>query len=435
METYENTISDPSPAPVSGSENDSRPEVWFSMLAFLPGYWFVYAFTSEHFSVKISIFTVIYAVFVLSWLYLSKRKPTKESWFYLILLLSAGITCSFWSLFPLLHFLTLYLLAAYWTLCACGALAKGATSNWALLDGANAFLILPFSNCTCQGRILKAEIKKRSSGRKFLAVILGIGISIPVLAIILPLLSEADANFNQLMLSLSDSFGSRFAVYFFRLLLSLPVSFCIYSLIYGSLARKNMALPDPEQIIRLQSSLRILPDLAVCTLLGLVCMFYCIFIALQGSYFFSAFAGIRPEGFTYAEYARQGFFELCKIGAFNLLLLLFCRFCAKTGLRNHRVLRRMHLILSALTLLLIATALSKMALYIFTYGLTAKRILSTTFLVWLGIVFAAMMLSLKKPFFSVMRAAVFSGSALLASLHVLPWESIIRLVNRAVIIP
>ncbi|MCI5649019.1 MAG: DUF4173 domain-containing protein [Fusicatenibacter sp.] len=444
MKIYEDTVSDSTTdsitdsAAVSASDPPSAPFVYhrldviFSLLAFFLGFWFVYTFSSDYFSEKMTVFTVAYAIFVLSWLYLSGRKPVKESWFYLVLLFAAGISFSFWSLFELLHFLTLYLLAAYWTLSASGALAKGTTSNWAFLDGANAFLILPFSNFACQWRIWGKELKKNSSSQKILSLLLGIGISVPVLAVVLPLLSSADTNFNNLILSVSDYIGSHFAIHIFRLLFSLPVSFCIFSLVFGSMYRRNRALPDPDRVSRLQSSLRFLTNLAVCTVLGLVCIFYCIFIALQGSYFFSAFAGIRPDGFTYAEYARQGFFELCKISAFNLLLLVFCNFCAKAAPDDHHALRIMDLFLSVLTLLLIATALSKMFLYIFAYGLTAKRILATTFLLWLGVIFTGMIIRQKKPSFSVMRIAVFSGSILLTQLHVLPWEYIIQYVNHTV---
>ena len=37
---------------------------------------------------------------------------------------------------------------------------------------------------------------------------------------------------------------------------------------------------------------------------------------------FSALAGKLPEAFTYAEYARRGFFELCQVSVWNLCILI-----------------------------------------------------------------------------------------------------------------
>lgn len=50
-------------------------------------------------------------------------------------------------------------------------------------------------------------------------------------------------------------------------------------------------------------------------------------------------------------------------------------------------LKGMNVCLSVLTLLLITTAIGKMFLYISAYGLTAYRILSLTFMLWLTIIF------------------------------------------------
>ena len=50
-----------------------------------------------------------------------------------------------------------------------------------------------------------------------------------------------------------------------------------------------------------------LPPAMTVTVLALLAGVYLLFFGAQAATLFSAFAGVRPEGLTYAEYARQGF--------------------------------------------------------------------------------------------------------------------------------
>ena len=75
---------------------------------------------------------------------------------------------------------------------------------------------------------------------------------------------------------------------------------------------------------------RFVPDIAVLTFGVIVSAVYLLFIGLQARYLFSAFFGILPEAYTYAQYARQGFFELCVIALLNASFLIAMNSCAKT---------------------------------------------------------------------------------------------------------
>ena len=74
---------------------------------------------------------------------------------------------------------------------------------------------------------------------------------------------------------------------------------------------------------------------------------------------------------------------------------------------------------AALTLLLLATAAAKMALYIAAYGLTVKRVLASVFLVWMACVFVCVILRQFRTV-ALVRVAVFLGAVLFALLCVLP---------------
>lgn len=65
-------------------------------------------------------------------------------------------------------------------------------------------------------------------------------------------------------------------------------------------------------------------------------LIYVLFIGLQVTYLFSAFTGNIPQDFTYAEYARRGFFELCYISLCNLGILWSAGAFSKTERGEHK---------------------------------------------------------------------------------------------------
>ena len=81
-----------------------------------------------------------------------------------------------------------------------------------------------------------------------------------------------------------------------------------------------------------------------------------------------------------------------------------------------------------LTLLLITTAIGKMFLYISVYGLTAYRILSLTFMLWLTIIFVGWIIRQWKTF-PLARISILTGAVLYTLLCVLPVSSLCRYYN------
>ena len=81
-----------------------------------------------------------------------------------------------------------------------------------------------------------------------------------------------------------------------------------------------------------------------------------------------------------------------------------------------------------LTLLLITTAIGKMFLYISAYGLTAYRILSLTFMLWLTIIFVGWIIRQWRTF-PLARISILTGAVLYTLLCVLPVSSLCRYYN------
>lgn len=403
---------------------------------FLVGYGFLYVFTGATHSWALSVFTIFYAAVVLTYLKARKLTPPPESWFWLAAMLAIGIPFGFWCIFPVYQILALMAVAAYWTLSATGRLLQRKTSEWFAFDCWNAFFWVPFTNFICQVRVLlgnglqeEADAEKSGTGGKSgLSILLGLVIAVPVLMIVLPLLSQADAGFELLVGDLVRYIQEHLLNVFLRLLFSIPVSFYLYGLIFGGVTGRNTDGIKITQLQETRKAARRVPDMAVATVLVILCLVYLLFIGMQGNYLFAAFAGSLPEEFTYAEYARRGFFELCQIGAWNLILLGLGNLFSRNSSQDNKLLQILTIVLSVQTLLLLFTAVSKLAMYIDVYGLTVNRVLPMTFLCWLVLVFVLLILRQKKSF-PMVRICILVGTVLFCLLCVFPVERWVEAYN------
>lgn len=424
----------------SGRENEEkRPPVpadstdfWFAVIYTVVGYSLAYLFSSDGFGWKFSAFTAVYALAALSYLFRKKKKIPKESWFWLAMMLGSGLPYGFYTAMPVFQVLGTAALAAYWTLAAGGCLLENdRTSQWAAADFWNGIWRIPFGNFACYFHVLAGGGEKTSQKagvRKLGAILCGFLLAIPVLLVVLPLLSSADNNFSRLLTGFMDNFSENVLSFVLRAVFSLPVTAYLFGLAYGCVHRRKTDRIRREAVRRTGDRVRMVPDAAVYTALLTISVCYVLFMVLQGQYLFSAFAGIRPEMYTYSEYARKGFFELCGVAAVNLAVLLAANLFTKTDREYNRTLRWLNLLISVLTLLLIGTAASKMVLYISAYGLTIRRIQTMVFMGWLAVVFLLWCAGQREKL-PMIRTAVMSGAGLYVLLCVLPLEEIVTVVN------
>lgn len=424
----------------SGRENEEkRPPVpadstdfWFAVIYTVVGYGLAYLFSSDGFGWKFSVFTAVYALAALSYLFRKKKKIPKESWFWLAMMLGSGLPYGFYTAMPVFQVLGTAVLAAYWTLAAGGCLLENdRTSQWAAADFWNGIWRIPFGNFACYFHVLAGGGEKTSQKagvRKLGAILCGFLLAIPVLLVVLPLLSSADDNFSRLLTGFMDNFSENVLSFVLRAVFSLPVTAYLFGLAYGCVHRRKTDRIRREAVRRTGDRVRMVPDAAVYTALLTISVCYVLFMVLQGQYLFSAFAGIRPEMYTYSEYARKGFFELCGVAAVNLAVLLAANLFTKTDREYNRTLRWLNLQISVLTLLLIGTAASKMVLYISAYGLTIRRIQTMVFMGWLAVVFLLWCAGQREKL-PMIRTAVMSGAGLYVLLCVLPLEEIVTVVN------
>ena len=309
--------------------------------------------------------------------------------------------------------------AVYYVLCRANVLLEGRTSHLLPLDALWGAVVFPFQHFFLRIRVILSSIQRRSrgSGMTILWSILATLAAAIVFVLAGNLLSQADRGFEKLVQSLLARQTFDAGPFYCKLVLSLPVGAYIYGLIAGT------GREEPEEIHKRGSricewleKLRAVPVQVWIVLLGVFALLYAVFFCVQARYLFGAFSRTLPEDFTVAEYARQGFFELCRVMMLNFGLLWLALRSAGESVKTHRGLRIAATVILAESLLLAVTAGSKLWLYIDCFGFTPLRLQSAWLIAVLAAGVIAAMWSLWTNRRSVRAWAIFSGVSL-ALLH------------------
>lgn len=244
-------------------------------------------------------------------------------------------------------------------------------------------------------------------GRTISKMLLGLAISIPALCIVVPLLMESDAAFDGLASKLIENLRTTVGQLIVGGMLAMfVVPYCM--------ALRHRKLEKPER-----AAFGGVDGVILGTVLALLSLCYFAYLFSQLAYFFSGFGGFLPEGYTFtvAEYARRGFFEMSAIAAINLAIIFLVQLLARQrDGKMHGLLRAFCAFIALFTLLIIATAVSKMVLYIELFGMTTLRITTTAFMLFLAIVFVSVILRLFTPRVKVLKTAIVTAGVILAIL-------------------
>ncbi|MBN8638228.1 MAG: DUF4173 domain-containing protein [Anaerolineae bacterium] len=129
--------------------------------------------------------------------------------------------------------------------------------------------------------------------------------------------------------------------------------------------------------------------------LGSVVGLFGVFVLIQFAYFFGGQSNISLDGFTYAEYARRGFFELVAVSMLTLALMLWLDYVTirQQGMQQ-RVFRGLALGIVALTGVMLWSAHLRLSLYEEVYGYTHLRLYPHVFMGWLAVLYGFFLLML-----------------------------------------
>ncbi len=252
-----------------------------------------------------------------------------------------------------------------------------------------ALFVNPFTGFTKQTDIAADSLSDSKTATNIKYILLGLLITFPVTMIVAGLLMAADDGVEKMLTDIVNKiFSDEMWNVLIQISIALPCSLYLFGMLYTNTHRKDIKELDENNCRQKIFRMRFISNLAVYTAVTPLCVLYVMFFISQAQYYLSAFSGNLPEGYTYADYARRGFFELFTVALINLGVLCFMSLHSKkAGREKPFALKIYSIVLSVFTIILIATAMSKMVMYIDAYGLTELRLYTSWFMVLLAMVF------------------------------------------------
>lgn len=314
------------------------------------------------------------------------------------------------------------------TLCLAAASLQGELiANWYPFDYARGIVTGAFSSVV--GSVLLVfkdiqwpELPQDNRMRHVRGALLGVLIAAPLLIIFAALFASADPVFES-VLSNMFAFDTE----------SLVQHTFLFAF-WGALAAGYLRWGMLGRPIGLQSPAAkpITSVVSLATALGLLNFLFLMFVVVQLRYFFGGASLVEETGgLTFATYARQGFFQLVVASGLVLPVLLGADHFVRSGTTAQvRVFRQLAGLLLVLLVVIMASALQRMKLYVEAYGLTSDRLYATAFMVLLVGVFCWFSWTvLRGARHRFAFGALMQGFAVLAGLHVLNPDAFIVKTN------
>ena len=212
-----------------------------------------------------------------------------------------------------------------------------------------------------------------TTARRILLIIV---VAVPLLVALTALLASSDLVFNYALRRMIGSIDiSEFVLHVLIIVFLFP--FCLSILAQTEVTnrlRMHACTPSGTGDATANRNERTFDTTVAAVVLALVLVLYAMFCAIQFAFLFSGRQ--LPDGYTYSQYAREGFFQLLAVVCVNLAgyALILCR------VRHTAPLTGMLIVLIGETGVMLASALWRLHLYIGAYGLTWLRLESLTFM-------------------------------------------------------
>ena len=204
-----------------------------------------------------------------------------------------------------------------------------------------------------------ARLREKKENGKAREILIGIAVAIPVVLLIGGLLMSADLVFSNMIAKVFEGIRipANLAGICFMLCFGFISSYC--GVRYTAYRKDRQ---DREVKILTETT-------AMFTVSVLVAVLYVIFCGIQIIYLFGG-GGELPAGVTYAEYARQGFFQLLVVCILNLGAVL----TMEHFFQRNRAVDAVLTVISVCTIIMTASSGWRMILYIRAYQLTFLRV-------------------------------------------------------------
>lgn len=379
------------------------PDIAFAFIMVILGYlacnWLIprtvrvnYSWSTYPPGVAVTLFTIAAVGCSLAYFVYHKLALSRGAIIGAVVLLASALPFAIYDTTPVLGLAIVVLAGGFitWHAYAARTAVSRVIGARTAADLINQGLIVPFSNLGSWFASVRAVVRNRHRPTQVIVGVIGVVIALPLFAVILALLTSADSRFSSWMDWLGTSLAHiSIGRFIWQFLLGLVVAVYLFGLLYGNAHKTGTGKITSEEVDHWSASARKINQVAIVAPQLCLCLIYVVFLAAMGSYLFAGFSGHLPDSFSYAQYARQGFFQLTAVAGINLAVLGFTYlFARRTPGRARKLSRLLGTILSVLTILLICTAISKMVLYVSQYGLTRLRLYTLFFMVVLFIIFA-----------------------------------------------
>ena len=191
-------------------------------------------------------------------------------------------------------------------------------------------------------------------------IVTGVIIALPCLFIVLILLVSADAVFRELVSDLLfgiDNVWDAIKFTFIFIMAYFSTYACGKLLI---IKRINVVETNNEKASAVTEI----------TFIGIFSVVYVVFCIIQLIGLLSRSDSILPSGYTYAKYARTGFFQLLVVCVINIFMVILCRI----RFEENSALKALLTIISFCTYIMTVSSAYTMVLYIHYYHLTFMRV-------------------------------------------------------------
>jgi len=347
-----------------------------------------YLFYGKPVGVSFFVFILILIIFSLILTKKFQQKLFKTQYLLLIpaVLFSAMIFCrssSFLTFFNILF--SLFLISLFFTLFSEKNLLDFNLSKY--LISPLSFILNSFEKSTrvIDKIINQSQAVRRFGSPEFKSAIRGIIISIPVLAIFIWLLSSADIVFQKyldrlLVINIDLEIVLR--------ILIVSSASCLF---IGIFAKAFGPFRDKsENSLTKNNQTKFLDSIESSMVLGSVGLLFLVFIIFQFFYLFGAkeYVWGIEEYITYSEYAKKGFGELIAVSIISFLLIYAIdKFGKREKLGQKKLFKILSNVLVFEIFAIMASAFSRLSLYIDGYGYTFSRLMAFAFLIGLGFIF------------------------------------------------
>lgn len=238
--------------------------------------------------------------------------------------------------------------------------------------------------------------KEEKDNKNVSYVIIGSIVAFGVLVLIIPMLMSSDMIFKSIFVKIFDTISLQ------KIMPNLwtgcgifITAFAGFALIYALFyASCHVKFGEKRELVMEKYPAAV--GISFCAVIGGI---YLLYSGIQVVYLFFNRSGSLPEGITYSQYARAGFWQLAAVAFINIIMVLVCAYLFE----ENRHLKWLLTLISGCTYIMISSAAYRMCLYVAAYHLTFLRVLVLWFLLILALIMGGVIVSIYKKRFSLVR--------------------------------